>query len=636
MPTGVTSSSSGNVYSITGVFNANTWTAVKQANVIVPDREANFSFTANLQYPSTANTSVTNTWSWTNSVTIANTNPDVLFTTTYNFAEDNATRILYSINDPDPTIVNYTVRVAPRAGTTGTILLNGVNQGIGNAATITGNVATVDAANITYVPYPDDTSTVNLRADAYKTNGVGNVSIESNVSLTLTCTSTHSDYSLPQTYNENTFTAPILVTDLDPLATDYTITARQTSGNIGSWFVNGAVHSSANIVYSLNTTKANINAANLVFFPAIGDNGNVVLTYSQSKNNSLFGNIVQASNVTQTLSVGTTYPDVVNIIDRSYTANTINQIFANSTPAIDDGPDYGQTYTISLNSSLGEFSADSINFANTLSLSGNLTTINNVFANIAFATRPGQYLGNGTYTYTQARSGILQTSLTRSLTGTNANLVYSNLTFGTGSTSWTPSARDIRYLRAEAVVIGGGGAGRYGGGGGGGAGKTNVFDLSNTTYTFSVGAGGQAVPTIFSRGETSTGFGITSTGGTAVTSGGYSQRGGSSGSSTGGVAPHSAQLGGTGGVNAVGMGGSGGGAGGPGSNLTSIDPAYGGAGYEGGGLGGGGVQYYNGAYNPGSFGGTPGGGGGAQIPASPEPIIVPGADGAVIIRFTPK
>ena len=616
MPGGVTSSSSGNVYSITGTFSPVTWAEVKQANVVVPDRETNFDFTANIQYPSTANTSVTNTWSWTNQVTVANINPDVFFTTSYTFNEYQTTQIVYTIDDPDPTIVNYSVAVGPRAGSLGRIFLNGVDQGSGNTAVITGNIATVQSANISYVPYPAATSAA-LRADAYKTNGVGNVSVESNVSLnlslsgnieskytltnsysyiedamvnlafditdtdanassyivgftdntanagvffvngvsqgvgnaavlansktninaanvsylpradytgnvtmsytqtqvnslfgnisqasnvpvTMTCTATHNEISVPSTYNENTLTANIQITDTDAYATNYILSLQQTSGNVGRWYANGSFVGLANSALVLSNTKSNLNSAGIRFMPAVTDNGPVTLTVTQSKTNSLFGNITQLSNVAYNLSVATTYPAVSNIGNISYLGKQFNTgLF--STAVINDGPDYGQTYTITLNSAQGKFgnSIDNAWAANSYSFTGNTTQINSEFANLGFA--PYFDSTTGTYSYTQSRDGIAQVNLTNTLTKTgNANIT--TITSYTANTTWTPTLSQVLYGSANILLVGGGGAQGYnigdGGGGGGGGGVATHYQISQgniaNSYTITVGAGGVA------------------------------------------------------------------------------------------------------------------------------------------------
>jgi hypothetical protein len=404
MPGGVTSSSNAGVYSITGIFSPETWATAKLANVIVPDREANFSFTANIQYPSTANTSVTNTWSWTNSVTIANVNPDVFFTQSYNFNEDSQTQIQYVIDDPDPTIVNYTVRVAPRAGTAGTIFLNGTNQGIGNAATITGNVATVQAANITYVPYPDDTNTVNLRADAYKTNGVGNVSVESNVSLTLTCIP-HDDYSLTTAYNyaEDAMVPMVFdITDLDANVSSYTVRFTDATANAGVFFVDGVSQGVGNAV-NISNSKVNINAANVSYLPKADYTGNVNLTYSQWKQNSFFGaNIQQANNVPITMACTSTHSE--------YSMDTT--VFRNNTTTpiltITDTDAYATNYVVSITAPGVTFYNNGVATANSLSLSNTKANINS--ANIALLSSSN---ANISLTYNQSKTNSFYGNITQ-------------------------------------------------------------------------------------------------------------------------------------------------------------------------------------------------------------------------------
>ena len=531
LPTGVTSSSNAGVYSITGVFNANTWLQARQANVIVPDRETNFDFTANLQYPSTANTSVTNTWSWTNNVTIANINPDVFFTQAYTFAEDSQTQIVYTIDDPDPTIVNFTVRVAPRAGTTGTILLNGNNQGVGNAATITGNIATVQAANITYVPYPDDTSTVNLRADAYKTNGVGNVSVESNLSLTLTCTSTHDDYQLGNIFNVASYTPNIVtVTDTDANATSYTISL---SSSQATFFYNG---SNSGNTLTVTDTKANVNSANIGF--TSNSYSNIAIQYSQSKVNTVFGNVIQASNVTAQFQPTVSGLDQV----RTYLTYQGTKIFTSTVPTLNIG-NATRTLTVSTSDGYIGFGNNTVGLSNSYSTTFNNSTFSSVLSNVTFYP-----FGNAT-TSSNVVLNISEGSnvLCNAPIALTANVVpvpdYSGIEYITTTQSYTPSLQRSLYQRADVTLVGGGGPGIFikstGGGGyefihgsGGGGGQVSTqanISVPYSSSSISIGAGGQSgnattpgtAPYVLNRsdGGNTSAFGYTAQGGRRSPSG---------------------------------------------------------------------------------------------------------------------
>lgn len=630
LPTGISNTSPGNgVYSITGTFDGVTWAAAKQLSLTAPDRETPFTFVGNIQYPNPANTAQTSSWSWTNSVTIANTNPDLSLTTSYNWAEDTPTTFVYSIQDLDPT-ATYTLTFDQFSGTSGIITVNGNSFGLGNTATVTGNRAAVNAANVVFNPYPDATDNVGVYVSAVKTNPFGNVVFANNVVTSLNCTSTHSDYSLTTdytytedtttnmvfdildtdttatgytvrfdqvsgntgvffvngtsqgvgnaavlsnskaninaanvsflpapddtgniginytqikttplfgnvtqvsnvavnltnigshvenslqsttTYNENT-RLPITITDTDARATSYTMTLLQTQGNIGTFLQGNTVVSLANVPLTISNTRTNINSSNISWQPVNNNTGNVTLQVSQSKVNSIYGNVTQLSNVAAALTIGNTTPEISNMIDRAYTGNTVNNIFATSTPSINDGPDYGQIYSITLSSAVGKFGNSAANAvaASSYSFTGNITQVNAEFANMKFVPTPGTS-SNSTFAYTQSRSGVQQVNTTHNLTGTPGNITPSIQTFSSpGTTSFTPTFEQRYYGNTNVLVVGGGGGGSQGnyigvpgsarpGGGGGGGGQVRQFNfpvgsLPAGAISLNVGAGGNGV-----------------------------------------------------------------------------------------------------------------------------------------------
>lgn len=619
LPYGISNTSLGNVFSITGTFDAVTWTTAKALTLTFPDKETNFSFSANLVYPNTANVSTNNVWSWTNNVTVANTNPNLSLTTSYNFAEDVPTTFVYSILDLDPT-ATYTLTFDQFSGTDGLFTLNGNSFGIGNIATVSGNRATVNAANVTFYPYPDTASNVQVYVNAIKSNPFGNVTFASNVVANLTCVSSHDEYTITTNYAYNEDSTSDLVfdiTDTDPTATSYTVTfaqstgntgvffvndtaqgignavilsnskaninaanisflpaaddtgnigllysqvktkpyygnvaqatnvalsltcisthndynfqttgtydedtlksfssliadtdaratsyiisLQQTSGNIGRWYLNGNLFGNANSVLTLSNSKANINAANIQYLPAIDNTGNIQITYNQSKVNSIFGNITQAANLSGTYSIGNINTGVGNLIGvtRTYDSNTSSTIFSNTVPYINDGSDVGQNYTITLTSSLGRFGNSFANMANTYTFTGNISQVNSQFSILRFAPFPAQS-GNGTFTYTQTRDGISQINTTVTLNG--VAVPYSPQTYTlTSSGSFTPNAEKVYYSSTQNLLLvggGGGGASPYGSGGGGGrvvvanVSTGNTYAIQSKTYTVTIGGGG--------------------------------------------------------------------------------------------------------------------------------------------------
>lgn len=627
-----TSTPSAGVYQLQGFLDATVWDQIKNPTILAKDVANNFSYSANIQYPSMANTALTNTWSWTNNVTISNThselssatgfsynedvpmtipgtptitdvysgplnhtlvitpnianavfslsmtgntslnpvtkaltivdskanintglgnlwlipypdtnlnysinysltNPvsnlntqvnqaanigntetDFTMTTSYTYAEGAATQLVFAVDDGDTTATSFTIAVDQILGTDGIFFVNNSNFGVGNAASFTGNRTAFNNANITFLPNPDAADTIQIRADVYKTNAVGNITVASNVVSTITNTSSHAQFSMPSTFDENTKTSAIQITDTDPNATNYLITLLQTSGNTGSWFLGNSYVSAANSLLSLSNSRANINSANVQFMPAITDTGNVQFTLNQSKTNTYFGNIVQAANTLANLTVSTTYPGVNNMIARAYTSNTTTSIFATSTPALNDGPSYGQSYTILLTSDIGKFGNSQTNAISTSSYSftGNVTQVNSEFTNMKFVPNYGPFAGNGTFNYTQIRSdanigNVTQINSNLTLTGTQQTLpgLTKEYVAATIDKTITPTFAQYYWQRANILMVGGGGGGGGDsspsafGSGGGGAGEVRTLtgvQLPAELITITIGAGGNGTP----------------------------------------------------------------------------------------------------------------------------------------------
>ena len=128
-------------------------------------------------------------------------------------------------------------------------------------------------------------------------------------------------------------------------------------------------------------------------------------------------------------------------MNRTYTSNTVNNIFATGTPLIGDGPAAGQTYTITLTSSLGKFGNSAANAvaASSYSYTGNAASVNDEFSNMVFVPNPG-FPGNGTYTYTQSRNDLVQQTVTSNLTGVESAFPLTYYVFDdVGNTTWTPT-----------------------------------------------------------------------------------------------------------------------------------------------------------------------------------------------------
>jgi len=230
---------------------------------------------------------------------------------------------------------------------------------------------------------------------------------------------------------------------------------------------------------------------------------------------------------------------VNNMINRTYVTNTITQLFSTSTPSLDDEPDTGQTYTITLNSAIGKFgNSDAYftantwgNLANTYTFSGNTTTVNANFGNIRFAPA-NSVSGNSTFTYTQSVGNIVQATLTKTLTANVQAFNQANNYVFTSNSSWTPSFEQARYGTVNMLIVGGGGSAQKGAnvvgagggspslipGGAGGGGEVKWYKTSpidQTTYNVTVGTGGATAlnsPGFLSIGNAGGNSSVTSSG----------------------------------------------------------------------------------------------------------------------------
>lgn len=483
-----------------------------------PDYITSFNLNYSLTNPiSSLNTQVNQT------ALIGNTSADFTMTNAYNFAEDQATQLVYAVEDLDGTASSYTMLVGQTAGTNGVIIINGVNAGVGNVGNLTtSNVSTFNSGNVTFIPYADSTSNVALTVNVYKNNVSGNVNFAANQVATLSCTSTHNDYDLGGPFTENTkFAFGNIITDTDTNVSTYTINIQEQGvpgqPALGKWYIGNTLIGPANVAYTVTDTKANINGLGLQWLPG-WENTQAEFVYSQSKNTTYFGNIVQANAVVVSKSQGTSVPGITNLTARTFSGQTTNLIFANSTPQISDGPDYGQSYQVVMNGTNGASAYGG--FGNTgaaainnilvgpsvpLILTGNAATINSLITTAVYAPIASRYspAASGTYTFSFSRDGVPSTKSfanTISRTGDAALPIY---TFNS-STTWTPDIVNEYYATGyDLLVVGGGGGGatfgalsgatyRSGGGGAGGNVKTanNQSFTANTVYTVTVGLGG--------------------------------------------------------------------------------------------------------------------------------------------------
>ncbi len=403
------------------------------------------------------------------------------------------------------TVLNGGAALSTPVTLTMTLTGNGINAGTlsnsvvsANTVTLTDTVANINILvnNNTLTFTPEANLASNLANAITATVTVGNVVTDTEyIDLQLAVLNPY--YSFGNgVYAQNTrYEFDDLVRDLDPTATNFFISLQQTSGNTGQWVINDTAVGYSNTAFTLSNTKANINAQKIEWQPAIDATSNVVIIYNQIKTNGA-GNTVQAANVAGTYINTSTQPGIINMIGRNYVGNTTSVIFTTSTPEIDNGPDYGQSYTIGLSSALGKFGNSVANAisANSYSFTGNMTQVNSEFVNMRFIPN-AQTSNTGTFQYTQARDGVSQISSNVVLTGQAGVPVAGALLNFTANGTFTVTPEQSLYGSFQVLTVGGGGSGARGGfttgptkliGGGGGAGgfRVEAVTQSNQTNTW--------------------------------------------------------------------------------------------------------------------------------------------------------
>jgi hypothetical protein len=383
----------------------------------------------------------------------------------------------------------------------------------GNSIFIDGNATSLNtqiaAGAFKFLPASDLVSNV---GNAINFSLGNTTAIFSTANANIQIANTHAEYNFPNgTYTEDTRLAfGNTISDLDTRALSFTIGIQQTAGNAGVFYQsNVAVAGNANTRLNVTGSRAAVNNT-IQWMPPVDYTGNVSFTYNQVKTLAT-GNVTQASNVVANFTA-VTNPEISNMTARTVTANAVANIFATTTPYLNDGPDYGQSYTITLSSAVGKFGNSTANAiaANTYSYTGNTTLVNSEFTNMKFVPNYGVGAQTSSFTYTQSRDGLAQVNTSPVLTisaGSIANVYTRSIT--TNST-FTPTTDQVLFGNIEILTVGGGGGGagagggdildtvRGTGGGGGGGGQAQLLSgsrdtgnaLQNITYNVVIGSGG--------------------------------------------------------------------------------------------------------------------------------------------------
>jgi hypothetical protein len=271
---------------------------------------------------------------------IGNTHNEYSLTTSYTYSTNGEIGMVFDILDLDPNVENFTVSFDQTVGPDGIFLLNSVSQGLGNVLTITDSKANINAANVTFVPYPSTSNSLGFTYSQSKLTTDGNVIVQANaVNVTATCPSPTTAYTLDTDYGINQNERAILdftIPETDARANLYNITIQQVTPNVSLtpgvfqsklYFLPAFETNIFGNVAVISATKGNINAywgnisynntfgspaqrgnsAGLSYYPPSDQTANVTLAFSMSKNNSLFGNITLANAEPITVRTVTTY-----------------------------------------------------------------------------------------------------------------------------------------------------------------------------------------------------------------------------------------------------------------------------------------------------------------------------------------
>jgi len=467
--------------------------------------------TANIDYTylTTVNDQSGNTRTWSTGVDIIEV-PYLTVTGNVIYNEDTLTNVTVANVVIDPASV-LTFRLYANTIPTYGSMTDGVVTG--NSIYIDGTGTSLNsqitAGGLKFLPASDYTSNV---ANAINFSIGNTTTIFSTANANIQIGNTHAEYNFPTTgtYVEDTrYSFGNTISDLDTRAISFTVNLLQTSGNIGQWYRNSSLVGNANTTLSITGSKNSINNT-IQWMPPIDYTGNVTFRYDQLKTLST-GNVTQASNVVATFTA-TTNPEISNMTARTITANAVANIFATTTPYINDGPDYGQSYTITLSSPIGKFGNSAANAiaSSTYTYTGNTTQVNNEFTNMKFVNDYGIGAQTSSFTYTQSRDGVAQVNTSPTLTITAGSVGNTYTRIITSNSTFTPTIDQVLFGNIQILSVGGGGGGAGGGGGlsndtikgtGGGGGAGGQAQLINATpgsanalqavtYSVVVGSGG--------------------------------------------------------------------------------------------------------------------------------------------------
>ena len=487
LPANVTSNVSPmGVYNINGLTLTEDWDKVKSPNIVLPvDYSNTFAYTSTIYL----NGNVSNYW--VNTVTVTDLpemttpigfyyTPGIEQTITNNpivlDTSSNVHTITMTVND---TLAIGNLYVS---GTMGGNLTSNANT---KTITITGNNTSVNShlGNIRYQnPTGVDSDWILTYSLNNPLSNVTTVRTQQINSLTATILS-RGNVSYYTEDADNLISNTPLVTGGANASTTYNLTISSIASNNISTLSAVASGGTASFngttkVLTVTGTPSQINGrlANLRIIPYVDLTSDIQLKYVLPITLPNVG-ATQIDRIQTLVCNATNAESPANItVARTFVQNTPDYLFGNSVPQITEVAAGTPTYTISLVSTLGEFSLSDYFLPEApgygyYTYSGTKAQVNAIFSQLKFYPYKS-VLGTGTMTYTQYRDGVQQVSQNIVISGTArttplpdaGTFIFNSGTpiygyYGyIGHYNWfTPTIYQARYLRKNIFVKGRGG-----------------------------------------------------------------------------------------------------------------------------------------------------------------------------------
>jgi len=329
---------SAGVYTLTNLTGLTDWSDYKSPLLIAKDRANNWSYTGNIQYPNPSNVAATLSKAWTNTVTVGSSHNELTGGSAETYTEDTTQDINNNpyISDEYAGPGNYTLTIAPdntaavfRVDIVNTLGVTSTWNTTTKTRTLVGTKAQInqsltEAGFLTLIPAADFGSNYNLVYSL--TNPISG--LVTAYSQAWTVSGAHGEYSIGTSYNyteDEPLTLSHSITDVDPSVVDYQHIWQQIApdptANPGQFIVD-SVRKDPDGYYAEFGSKSALNSRNIQFDPPPDYAGSITLYYTQYKNDAQQGMVLQASNVSVTLTNTSSHNDYSLTTTYNYTEDT--------------------------------------------------------------------------------------------------------------------------------------------------------------------------------------------------------------------------------------------------------------------------------------------------------------------------